>query len=79
MSSVARGRCLVLTTIIITLLGNLVLAVLPPSAIVSRSSLVRSLVSALWRRSFMQCGVVKIGPVGFWLPYTLLALHFASR
>jgi hypothetical protein len=29
MSSVARGRCLVLTTIIITLLGNLVFAVLP--------------------------------------------------
>jgi nicotinamide riboside transporter PnuC len=85
MSSVARGRCLVLTTIIITLLGNLVLAVLPAvgdsipffAGTILGFCAVAALLYAMWRgQNWARWLLVAIYVVGLALRLTLI---FARR
>ena len=81
MSSVDCGRCLVLTTIIITLLGNLVFAVLPAvsdsipffAGTILGFCAIAALLYAMWRgRSWARWLLVAIYVVGFALRLTLI-------
>ena len=81
MISVNRGRCLVLTTIIITLLGNLVFAVLPavsdsiPSfaGTILGFCAVAALLYAIWRgQNWARWLLVAIFVVGLALRLTLI-------
>jgi nicotinamide riboside transporter PnuC len=81
MSSVARGRCLVLTTIIITLVGNLVFAVVPAvgdsipffAGTILGFCAVAALLYAMWRgQNWARWLLVAIYVVGLALRLTLI-------